>query len=55
MSSRPPRKYDAAVKALLRLRSDFAVLADDPETVEEWVDEFSTCLVRGLIFFFDRH
>ncbi|KAI9429085.1 hypothetical protein BJY52DRAFT_1200674 [Lactarius psammicola] len=44
MSSRPPRKYDAAVKALLRLRSDFAVLADDPETVEEWVDEFSTRL-----------
>ncbi|KAI9450699.1 hypothetical protein BJY52DRAFT_1191606 [Lactarius psammicola] len=44
MSSCPPRKYDAAVKALLRLRSDFAVLADDPETVEEWVNEFSTRL-----------
>ncbi|KAI9459842.1 hypothetical protein BJY52DRAFT_1222851 [Lactarius psammicola] len=44
MSSRPPRKYDAAVKALLRLRSDFAVLADNPKTVEEWVNEFSTCL-----------
>ncbi|KAI9450354.1 hypothetical protein BJY52DRAFT_1227243, partial [Lactarius psammicola] len=44
MSSRPPHKYDAAVKALLRLRSDFAVLADDPKMVEEWVDEFSTRL-----------
>ncbi|KAI9457127.1 hypothetical protein BJY52DRAFT_1187551 [Lactarius psammicola] len=44
MSSRPPCKYDATIKALLRLHSDFAVLADDPETVEEWVDEFLTHL-----------
>ncbi|KAI9451866.1 hypothetical protein BJY52DRAFT_1190673 [Lactarius psammicola] len=44
MSSRPPCKYDAAVKSLMRLWSDFEVLADDPETAEEWVDEFSTCL-----------
>ncbi|KAI9457124.1 hypothetical protein BJY52DRAFT_1187542 [Lactarius psammicola] len=44
MASHPPHKYNATVKALLWLRSDFAVLADDPETVEEWVDEFSTHL-----------
>ncbi|KAI9450540.1 hypothetical protein BJY52DRAFT_1191772 [Lactarius psammicola] len=44
MSSRPLRKYNTTVKALLWLRSDFAVLADNPEMVEEWVDEFSTRL-----------
>ncbi|KAI9432297.1 hypothetical protein BJY52DRAFT_1199258 [Lactarius psammicola] len=44
MSSRPLRKYDTAVKSLMRLQSDFKVLTDDPKMVEEWVDKFSTHL-----------
>ncbi|KAI9447321.1 hypothetical protein BJY52DRAFT_1193388 [Lactarius psammicola] len=44
MSSHPPCKYDATIKALLRLCSNFTVLANNPKMVEEWVDEFSTHL-----------
>ncbi|KAI9436140.1 hypothetical protein BJY52DRAFT_1197181 [Lactarius psammicola] len=44
MSSRPLHKYDTTVKSLMRLWSDFEVLANGPEMAEEWVDEFSTRL-----------